>query len=210
MIRIFAKFLKNFISVPSRDSIQDNLPSSFAQFAVCKFVLDCTEIPVCKPACIRCRTQMYSFYYGRHTLKILIGATPCGLITYVSPFYGGKASDKFIFNKSGILQKCQAGDSVMVDKGFRIEEECKENNTGLLQPTFKTGGQQLGEEDCEKSRHISSARVHVERVMERLKNFRILQDEIEWHYLGDMNDIVMSIAGLVNLSPPLLGPDAFL
>ena len=104
MICILSVVLKNFISVPSRDLIQDtrNLPACFAEYAVCKFVLDCTEIPVCKPACIRCRTQMYSFYYGRHTLKLLIGATPCGLITFVSPFYGGKASDK-LFSRNRVL-----------------------------------------------------------------------------------------------------------
>ena len=92
----------------------------------------------------------------------------------------------------------------MVDKGFRIEKECADNNIGLLQPTFKSGGHQLNEEDCERSRSISSARVHVELVMERLKNFRIMKDEIEWHYLAEMNDIIVVIAGLVNLCHPYL------
>jgi hypothetical protein len=98
----------------------------------------------------------------------------------------------------------------MVDKGFLIEEECKDKNVTLIQPTFKEGGRQLEFEDCESSRHIASARVHVERVMERLKNFQILNEEIQWNYLGYMNDIIVTICGLVNLSPPLLGNDKYL
>jgi len=90
-----------------------------------------------------------------------------------------------------------------------LKEE-EDSNVKLFQPTFKEGGRQLKPDDCDKSREISSARVHVERVMERLKNFNILKGEIEWHYLGCMNDVITSIAGLVNLSPPLLGPDCFL
>ena len=137
IIRILPKILHNFICTPTRDQVQDNLPSTFIQFKMCRWVLDCTEVPVCKPKCIRCRTQTYSYYKQRHTLKVLIGTTPCGLITHISSFYGGKASDKFIFNDTGLLEKCEPLDAVMVDKGFRIDEECTEADVTLIQPAFK-------------------------------------------------------------------------
>ena len=97
----------------------------------------------------------------------------------------------------------------MVDKGFRIETECADNNITLIRPAFKTNGEQLSKKDTEDSREIAAARVNVERVMEQLKNFEILKSEVQWHYLAYMNDIIISIAALVNLGPPLLGSASF-
>ena len=167
MIPILRVLLKNFIVCPSREQIKDNLPYSFRPFPTTVFVLDCTEIPVCSPSCIRCRTQTWSQYKKRHTIKVLIGVTPCGMIVYNGPCYGGKASDNFLFTASKLLERCQPGDSIMVDKGFRIEEECKLKGVQLIRPAFKENNEQLGYDDCENSRMVASARVHVERVMER-------------------------------------------
>jgi hypothetical protein len=54
----------------------------------------------------------------------LIGCTPSGYISYIGPFYGGKASDKVLFTESGILNKCTSDDALMVDKGFPVWNEC--------------------------------------------------------------------------------------
>ena len=88
--------LENFVCTESRELLSKNVPRCFAQYAMCRYVLDCTEIPVCSPRCIWCQTQTYSHYKSRYTLKVLLAVSPSGLITFVSPFFGGKASDKFI------------------------------------------------------------------------------------------------------------------
>ncbi len=209
MINILSKVLENFVASPSREMIDDNMPSHFVDYMITRFILDCTEVPVCSPLCITCRTQTYSYYKQRHTLKILIGCTPSGYISYISPFYGGKASDKFIFKKSNLLKQCTEFDAIMVDKGFPISQECASHGVTLFQPAFKTGNKQLDAAECEDSRQIAAARVTVERVMERLKNFHILQDEIQYHYLTFMNQIITCVAALVNLSPPLFNNDSF-
>lgn len=209
MIKILRMILENFICTESRDLINNNMPRYFTRFTSCRYVLDCTEIPLCSPRCIRCRTQTYSHYKGRHTLKVLIGVSPSGLITYVSPFFGGKASDKFIFNTTKILDNCHEGESIMVDKGVRIEEECYAKNVHLIQPPFKERGLQFSEEDCDRGRYIAAARVHIERVNERLKNFKILRDEIQYSYMTYMNDIIFVISGIVNLSAPILSDKSF-
>lgn len=209
MLCILSKILENFIMSPTRKAINNNMPSHFLNYAMTKFVLDCTEIPACSPQCIRCRTQTYSYYKQRHTLKSLIGCTPSGYISYVRPFFGGKASDKFIFNCSNLLEQCTEFDALMVDKGFPIREECASRGVTLFQPAFRTGNKQFDAAECEGSRSIAAARVNVERVMERLKNFKILHDEVQYHYLTHMNEIMICIGGLVNLSPPLLGNDSF-
>ena len=65
---------------------------------------------------------MYSHYKSAHTCKYLIGVAPTGLVIFLSDGYGGRSSDPFITNDSGILEKLEAGDVVLADKGFpRIE-----------------------------------------------------------------------------------------
>lgn len=49
---------------------------------------------------------------------------------------GGKASDKFIFNDSGILNQLESGDSVMVDRGFHVDAECEARNVRVIRPAF--------------------------------------------------------------------------
>jgi len=98
----------------------------------------------------------------------------------------------------------------MVDRGFRIDEDLEGKSITLVRPTFVRNKEQLNEEDCEYSREISSARVHIERVMERLKNFRILHGEVQWNYLSVMDDVMITIAGIVNLSPRILNDQVFM
>ena len=43
-------------------------------------------------------------------------------ILNVSPAYGGAASDRQVIEKSDIPKKCDVGDSIMVDKGFDVED----------------------------------------------------------------------------------------
>ena len=48
---------------------------------------------------------------------------PSGAITFVSELYPGSISDKELTHKSGLLQmQWDEGDSVMVDKGFLVED----------------------------------------------------------------------------------------
>lgn len=60
---------------------------------------------------------------GKSTIKFQVTVNPFGLITDISDAYGGKASDKAIFLNSKVLERCEAGDAVMVDKGYAIHNE---------------------------------------------------------------------------------------
>ena len=64
----------------------------------------------------------YSTYKSRNTLKAIIGISPSGLITYISPAYGGSASDRAIIEGGPLLSMCDSGDSIMVDKGFDVQD----------------------------------------------------------------------------------------
>ena len=52
----------------------------------------------------------------------MAGITPSGVISFISPLYGGSISDREIFLQSGLLDKLEVGVAVMADKGFNIAD----------------------------------------------------------------------------------------
>ena len=55
-------------------------------------------------------------------MKTLIGASPGGLISYVSPAFDGSTSDRQIVERSNLFTLCDPGDSIMSDKGFNVQD----------------------------------------------------------------------------------------
>ena len=70
--------------------------------------------------------------------------------------------------------RLEQGDSVMADKGFTIEHLCEARGAILNIAPFLRNDKQLSSEDLVKTRRIASLRIHVERAMERIKIFHIL------------------------------------
>ena len=75
--------------------------------------------------------------------------TPNGVPSFVSDCYGGRTSYKELTNLSGILSSnhFEHGDSVMVDKGFDIDDLAEQQGVKLAQPPFLHGKEQLDEEE---------------------------------------------------------------
>ncbi|KAJ8668782.1 hypothetical protein QAD02_000041 [Eretmocerus hayati] len=135
---------------------------------------------------------------------------PCGVISYISDSDGGRISDKEIFKQSGILDKLDPGrDAIMVDKGFDIEIECLEAHIKLHIPSKLGANSQLSPEESLLTNEIATARVHVERVIQRMKLWKIMKDKVTLTTLPYYDDIVKILAALVNLKPPLLSADKF-
>ncbi|CAC5383200.1 unnamed protein product [Mytilus coruscus] len=88
--------------------------------------------------------------------------------------YGGAASDRFIVNKSGILNLVKDGDNVMADRGFDISDDLKKCGATLNIPPFRCGEFQLSASQVEETRRIAEVRIHVERAIQRIKTFHIL------------------------------------
>ena len=65
----------------------------------------------------------------------------------------------------------------MADRGFDIEDDLPANTT-LNIPPFLNGKDQLNLEEEVRTRKIASVRVHVERVIARIKKFRILHQVV--------------------------------
>lgn len=174
-------------------------------------VLDCTEIPVEKPRCLNCRLKLYSHYKGCETLKLLIGITPSGLICYLSKVYGGRASDKAIFNKSNLVNKViPTKEAIMVDKGFDIDRECAENHIQLIMPPKLGKRKQFTKEETRQTVDIAAARVHVERSIQRFKQWKIVKGKVSLNVVPCMQKATLIIAALVNLTNPIMSDKRFI
>ncbi|CAI6372743.1 unnamed protein product [Macrosiphum euphorbiae] len=60
-----------------------------------------------------------------------------------------------------------------------------------------------------RNRDIASARVHIERINQRLKTFKILQYKFPWALAHLSSDIMILIEAICNMSPPIFSNDKF-
>ncbi|CAN8003064.1 unnamed protein product [Ixodes hexagonus] len=209
-IVILANILEHAVFWPDKDAVVSCLTTYFWDYKDTRMVLDCTEIEIERPEDLMSRLLTYSHYKRTYTAKVLVSETPGGLISYVSPAYGGKASDTFITKQSQLLDRCIPHvDSVMVDKGFLINELCREKNVRMIRPPFLME-KQLTAEEARSNQSIACARVHVERAIQRMKIYRILRNRFDLDLVPYIDKIFTVIAGTVNLLKPLFSEDKFL
>ncbi|VEN58711.1 unnamed protein product [Callosobruchus maculatus] len=205
-----SSILKEHIYWPSYEECQQNMPIYFNNFRSVRVILDCFEIPLEKPKCLCCRIRTYSHYKGRQTIKIMTGVSPAGIITFLPKAYGGRSSDKVIFEQSKLIRKLQPKrDYVMVDKGFLIDDICSKNFVKIIRPYFLRSKKQFSEAESRMNVSISKARVHIERVNQRIKVFDVLNTPLPITLVPDIDNIMIVICAMVNLENPVLGMDKF-
>ena len=83
-------------------------------------------------------------------------------------------TDRELFIETGLINKLDVGDSVMVDKGFTVADLLQVQGMTLNIPPRNNSDQFTQEEQVE-TRRIASLRIHVERAIGRIKAFHILQ-----------------------------------
>lgn len=209
MLDILSDVLEPCIHFPSRDEILRNIPLCFADYPDTCIILDCTEIEIQRPKNVCCQITTNSTYKGRYTVKFMTGVTPGGIISFVSRAYGGRASDKAIFEQSLLLQRLEKGVSVMVDKDFLIDELCCDYDVKLIRSPFLKDNIQFSEDDAKQNANIASARVHVERLNQRLKIFEILGSKMSSCLVPKSEKIMTILCAIVNLSSPIFKDDKF-
>ena len=180
-------------------------------------IIDCFEVFIERPTNLLARAQTFSSYKHHNTIKILIGITPQGTVSFVSEPWGGRTSDKHLTENCGFLNKLLPGDIVMADRGFTITESVGLQQAKLLIPAFTKGKSQLDPVDVEQTRGIASVRIHVERVIELLRRkYTILESTLPTDFLSCnangsadtkvpiIDRIVRVCSALVNLCPPIV------
>ena len=106
-------------------------------------IIDSTEIFIDRPSDLKARCQTWSSYKQHNTIKILIAVTPQGTISFVSKAWEGRVSDKYITEHCGILDKLLAGDLVLADRGFTIQDSVGLHCAEVKMPHFTKGKKQL-------------------------------------------------------------------
>ena len=163
--------LKEIPLWPPRELVRANMPKQFKeQYPTTRVIIDATEIYTEQPHLPELHQMTFSNYKNDNTFKALIGISPDGAITFVSSLFPGSISDKALTTQSGILDLLQSGDSVMADRGFDIEDLIL-RGVKLNIPPYLRGKSQLSEKELIITRRITSLTIHVERAIERIKNF---------------------------------------
>jgi len=189
---------------PSREAVQSNMPECFkARYPNTRVILDCTEIRTQTPESLKAKSLMYSNYKSHMTWKILVGITPSGVPCFVSDCYNGSVSDKKITELSGVLDLCQPGDAIMVDKGFLISDMTTVRKLHLIIPHFKSKTK-FSRRQIEETRRIANLRIHVEREMQRIKTFLILSGVIPICIHDMVSDIFKICTAMTVLYPNLV------
>ena len=205
--------LGSLVIWPHRDEIIKNMPAKFRlDFPDTLAIIDGTEVKIQKPSGLNEQSQCYSDYKSCTTMKGLVGVDPRGSVIFASMLFSGSISDKELTQKSGFLKllqdlrqqgKINEGDGIMADKGFPIEDEIRNIGLNLNIPPFATG-EQMKAGDVSKTIKIAKHRVHVERAIARIKQFKILSGKIPLSLFGSVDQIWLVCCLLTNFMPFLI------
>ena len=200
-----AKKLAFLIQWPDKDNLLLNMPHVFKHaYPRCRSIIDCFEVFIQRPGQLTARAQTWSNYKHNNTIKFLVSITPTGAISFVSKAFGGRTSDKIITQRSGFLDKIEHGDQILADRGFLIAEDIANRNASLVIPAFTRGKSQLSAKEVEQTRKIANVRIHVERAIERLKNFHILSTNMNISMVPHSDSIATICSAICNLQPKLV------
>ena len=122
---------------------------------------------------------------------------------FVSDLYGGNISDKKLTAECGILKLLESGDAIMADRGFTIEDILPTGVTLNVPPRLNKTGK-LTENERSTTRRIASIRIHVERAIERIKNFQILHNIPNTIHNSVNQTFFVCAIILTNFLPPLV------
>ncbi|XP_051158519.1 uncharacterized protein LOC127279903 [Leptopilina boulardi] len=199
---------------PSRDELHATMPTCFQESFgdSIAIIIDCFEIFTETPSNLLTAAQCWSHYKHHETVKVLIGITPQGTISFISEAFGGRISDKQITKDSGILDHLIPQDVVLADRGFLIEDLLTPMLVTLKMPAFTKGKSQLHPLELEETRKIAHVRIHVERVIGALRQkFGILHDTLTIAMLAttegnvsQLDKIIRVCAALYNLNTSII------
>jgi len=196
---------KALVRFPSWGVINKYMPEIFKkEYPNTRIIIDATEFAIERPSSLISQSSTFSNYKNRNTVKVLIGITPSGVISFVSQSYEGSISDRKLVEHSGLLEMLEPGDEVMADKGFLIQDLLAPIGVRLNVPPLLQSNSQMPPEDVVVTKKIAQLRVHVERAIGRVKEFHILQSVLPSSMSDSINEVIFVCCMLTNFSPPLV------
>ncbi|CAF1527664.1 unnamed protein product, partial [Adineta steineri] len=153
---------------PTKDKIQQALPFEMKKnYPDVRVIVDCTEFQIEQPINPQAQQDTWSTYKNTNTAKGLVGITPNGVVSYISPLYGAATSDKAILNMDGsqsLIELLEDGDCIMSDRDFSLD--ARYTHPTLIHPPFLDRQKQLSSQQVLQTRIIARYRIHIERCME--------------------------------------------
>lgn len=210
-IEVLSNFFQNFVYCPEPKQIKENLPLIFKiRYSDVQMIIDCFEIQISKPSNPLKQAQTWSQYKNCNTVKYLIGCTPNGFVSFISKGYGGRTSDKAIVEKSNLLNVLKPNAVILADRGFKeIETLLSAHSIKLLRPPSVYSGTKQTTSEALRSKVIASLRVHVERVIRRVREYNLLKPHsvVNYKYVPYLDEIVLIVCGLINLQGEIIKSD---
>ncbi|XP_038151747.1 uncharacterized protein LOC119790307 [Cyprinodon tularosa] len=178
------------------DAVKANRPVDFnGTYENTHVILDCTEMRCQTPSSLLLQSEVFSTYKSHCTFKALIGMSPHGALTFVSALFEGSISDKEIFRQCGITSLLTPEMEAMVDKGFLIDELVSGK---VHRPAFLSKEEQMPEVDVLRTQSIARLRVHVERLIRRVKENKLFDTVIPLSISGSISQIFTVACLLTN------------
>ncbi|XP_063890192.1 uncharacterized protein LOC135116700 [Helicoverpa armigera] len=201
-----AKVLQPFVR--NSKKIKYNLPMAFRQkYYKIDYIIDCFEIEIQKPMKAVYQALSWSDYKKANTLKYLISSTPDGIINFISEGYSGRTSDVTVVEKCKFLENMEPGVSILADRGFKhLQNLCLQKGIELVRPPSVGSKSKLTKAEAHKTKEVASLRIHIERVIRRLREFSLLKPHsvINTNLLKVIDECVLVACALVNIQDSLI------
>ncbi|XP_016359498.1 uncharacterized protein LOC107701872 isoform X1 [Sinocyclocheilus anshuiensis] len=177
------------------EEAQAHMPKEFQDYLDTQVVIDCTKLRCQTPCSLLLQSEVFSSYKSHCTFKGLIGMGPHGAVTFVSSLYAGSISDKELLKQSGIVSLLKPDMAIMVDKGFLVDDcvPCK-----VYRPAYLSKREQMSADEVKETQSIARLRVHVERLIRRVKQHKLFDTVIPLSITGSINQLYTVACLLVN------------
>ncbi|KAK3099693.1 hypothetical protein FSP39_008144 [Pinctada imbricata] len=190
---------------PNRDKIQIHMPEDFKLlYPNTRIIIDCTEIYTERPSSLALGSKTFSSYKSHNTWKGLVGIAPHGAVTFISSLYSGCISDVAITEHSGLIELLEPGDQIMADKGFVLDRVLTGSGVSIATPHFLCADGQFTQSQIEDNQKIASLRIHVERHIKKVKEYRLFNSVIPLSIAGSVNQLWTVVNILTLFKRPLI------
>ena len=194
---------------PHQKFLAKKMPKIFKEtgHGTTDLVLDATEFKFDTASNFDINTLMFSHYKNHATGKALIGISAHGMGVIFSEVYPGSISDTEITEKTQVLNYVTEGHEIMTDRGFSIQDLCAIKGVSLNRPKQKDSeSNQFTQGEIHKNFDIAATRIHVERYIGRVRDWRILNNIWPLNRVDMLTSTWKMVCHTVNLVFPPIGP----
>ncbi|GBP70743.1 hypothetical protein EVAR_51042_1 [Eumeta japonica] len=130
-----------------------------------------------------------------------------GVVSFVSKGYAGRISDVNIVENSKFLDSLPPNACILADRGFKnIADYLSLKGFTLMRPPSVSSGCKLSKAEARLTKQIASLRIHVERVIRRVREFGMLKmhSVVNSNLIGMLDLCITTACALINLQDSLI------